>query len=561
MRGELLFLPVIYLLLTGLPGAAGALSAAATGVRQVPVLLAIGLASSGVGAMAGFWAFYAEPAVGETVAFLLAFGSALAVAWILRERRVDAEVLRGLATPLGLWALGTFFLLFLGFAHGGVDRPLETAAIRFGSQLPSDNAIPQFFADWFYLHGHQGTPPEFPGEWLSSDRPPLQIAYALVQRPFGWDSNGLRYQIIGVALQQLWIVGLWALLLAAKVGRTTRALAMGTVLVSGLAIVNGFYVWPKLLPAAMLLAAAALVLTPLWEELRGKLWGAVLFATLCALAMLGHGASIFGVIPLLAIAAVRGGLTWRWLGVAALVGIALMAPWSAYQKYGDPPGNRLVKWQIGGVVEVDDRGAVEAIADTYGEIGLGGAIGYKVENFETMASVTETYDELENGLDSGSLSGLVRSVRAVSFLYLLPSLGLLLLAPIAMLLAWRRGRREEPEWRFALACFAATAIGALAWGLLIIGGDPQRTSIHVGSYLIPILAICGCVAGLRASQPRFATPYLLAAASLSLLLYLPFLGAPPGSSWSLPNVLLAAAALAAFGVLATGPRRSAAPRG
>ena len=86
------------------------------------------------------------------------------------------------------------------------------------------------------------------------------------QHPFGWDASQLDYQVLGVVLQQLWIVGLWALLVAARVGRVTRALAMVAVLVSDLAIVNGFFVWPKLLPAAMLLAAAALVMTPLWTR-------------------------------------------------------------------------------------------------------------------------------------------------------------------------------------------------------------------------------------------------------------------------------------------------------
>ena len=82
--------------------------------------------------------------------------------------------------------------------------------------------------------------------------------------------------MVSVVLQQLWIVGLWALLLAMRVRKVTRALVMVTVLVSDLALLNGFFVWPKLLPAAMLLAAAALIVTPLWGELRRSRWGAVL---------------------------------------------------------------------------------------------------------------------------------------------------------------------------------------------------------------------------------------------------------------------------------------------
>jgi hypothetical protein len=324
---------------------------------------------------------------------------------------------------------------------------------------------------------------------------------------------------------------------------------MGTVLVSGLAIVNGFYVWPKLLPAAMLLAAAALVLTPLWTELRWRLWAGALFALLCGLAMMGHGSSVFGVVPLLLVAAYRGMPSWRWLGVAALVGIAVMAPWSAYQKYGDPPGNRLVKWTLAGVVEIDDRSTTEAISDAYGEAGVGGAVHYKVENFRMMAGGGEAYETLKNGFDSDSLTEVVKALRWVNFLHLLPSLGLLLIAPIAMLIAWRRGGYEGRDWSFALVCFAAFLIGAVAWGLLVIGSEADRTAIHIGSYLVPILGVCATVAGLRASFPRFAVYYVLLAALLSLAVYVPSFEPPPGTSFEVFDAFLAAAALAAFSVL------------
>jgi hypothetical protein len=549
VQGELLLLLVIHLVLTGLPGVAAALYAAHRGVGQVPVLLGIGLAFSGILAFLGFLAYYGDPVLGQTFSFFVVFASALLASWVLYRRQIDPSLLRGLAVPLALWALGSLFLLFLGFLHGGVDHPVSTAATRFSHPLPSDNIIPQFFADWFYLHGHRGTPPVFPGEWLSSDRPPLQVGYVLMQRPFGWDSSGLHYQVLGVVLQQLWIVGLWALLLAARVSRLTRVLTMATVLVSGLALVNGFFIWPKLLPAAMLLAAAALVLTPLWREVRGNLWAAALFVALCAVAMLGHGSSVFGVIPLLAIAAVRGLPSWRWLGVAALVGIVLMAPWSAYQKYGDPPGNRLTKWTLAGVVEIDDRGTSEAIVDAYREAGLGGAIHYKAENFVTMAGGAQAYDTLRAGFEAGSLTEIVKAVRFVAFLHLFPSLGLLLLGPLAMALAWRRGPPDSNDWRFALATLIALLVGAVGWALLVIGSEADRTVIHIGSYLLPILGICAGVAGLRASFPRFANVYVLVAALLSLALYVPALEPPPGTSYSVLDALLAAIGLAGFAAI------------
>jgi hypothetical protein len=546
---ELLGILAEHLALTALPGIAIVLAGVHRGVRSVPLLLCLALAASGVTAMGVFWAYYADPTFGKVVAFVLVLGSIEVAVWSWLRGRPDPRLLRELLTPLALWMLGSAFLVFLGFAHGGTDSPLAIASTRFSHQLPGDSYIPQFYADWFYEHGHGGTPPVFPGEWLSSDRPPLQIGYVLAQRPFGWTSNGLHYEMIGIVVQQLWIVGLWALLLAARVGRLTRALAMVTVLVSDIAIVNGFYIWPKLLPAAMLLAAAALLLTPLWAEVRRSLWGAALVAALLALAMLGHGSSAFAVVPLILIAAFRALPGWRWIGVAALVGVVLVGSWSAYQSYGDPPGNRLTKWMLAGVVEIDDRSSTEAIVDSYREAGFGGALHNKAENVVAIVGGGPVLTQLGDALDaagSGELETAVRQVRTIFFFNLLPSLGLLLIAPLAMALAWRRRRGDPLDWSFSLLCWAVVLLGCLVWALALFGSLPARAVIHQGSYLVPILAICAAAAGLRASFPRFATGFLIFNALAMLALYAPSFDPPEGSSYSLLAILIAAGALAGF---------------
>lgn len=549
VNGELLLLLAKHFLLTGLPLVAAMLLAARLGVRQVPVLLAIGLVASGVLGLLGFWAYYGTHTLGESFSYFILIGSVGLVAWLLYDGGLEPGLLGRLATPLALWGLGSAFILFLGFVHGGNDQPLVTAMTRFSHPLPGDNYLPLYFAEYFFQHGHHGTPPDY-ASFLSSDRPPLQIGYALSQWPFGWDSSQLDYQVLGVLLQQLWILGLWALLLAAKVGRVTRGLAMIVVLVSDLAIVNGFFVWPKLLPAAMLLAVAALVLTPLWPSLRRSLWAAALVAGLCAVAMLGHGSSVFGVIPLLAIAAFRGLPGWRWLGVAALVGIVLLGSWSQYQKYGDPPGNRLTKWSLAGVVGIDDRSTTEAVLDAYGEAGLGGAIHNKAENFATMSGGKMAVDTIHAALDSGKPSDLARAVRVTNFFYLLPSLGLLLLTPLLMMVGRRRGRRNPAEWRLALYCYLALALGAVAWGLLLFGNGEDRTILHVSSYVLPLLGLVAGVVGLRATFPRFALYYVGLSAALSLALYAPVLDPLPGSSYSAVAILIFVLALAGYVVVA-----------
>jgi hypothetical protein len=552
-QGEILLMLGVHLVFTGLPGVAAALFAARRGVRQVPVLLGIGLAATGVGAMLAFWAYYGGRGAGESFSYFLLLGSVLLAGWSLYGGKIDSALLRQLAIPLALWVLGSAFLVFLGFIHGGADSPVATAATRFSAgPLPSDNDIPHFFTEWFYFHGHNGTPPIYQPEWHFSDRPPLQVGYMLAQRPFFWNSDLLDYQIIGVLLQQLWIVAVWALLLAARVGRVTRALVIGTVLLSDVAIVNGFFVWPKMLPAAMLIAAVALVATPLWLDLRRNLWAAALVATLLGLAMLGHGSSVFGVIPIALIAAYRGLPSWRWVGVALIAGFLVMAPWSAYQKYGDPPGNRLTKWMLAGVPEIDPRGTKEAIFDSYSEAGFGGALHNKAENFVTMAGGGPFIDaarRVEDGLDQSDLSLALKEVRTILFFFFLPSLGLLVIAPLVMLFGRRRGR-ASPDWSFALTCFLIAFVGAICWGLLLFGNLPARTVLHAGSFALPVLAFCGAVAGLRATFPRFANYYVPISALLMLAVYLPMLEPEAGSSYSIVGALLTALSLAGFGFVA-----------
>ncbi|HEY5333944.1 MAG TPA: hypothetical protein VIJ21_10400 [Solirubrobacterales bacterium] len=561
VQGELLLLLAAHLVLTALPGVSASLYVASRGERRIPVLLAVLLVGSGAVAMVGFFAYYESHPLGQTWSILALFGPLLATVWLLLERRIPRRVLGGLATPLALWALGSAFLVFLGFLHGGTHSPLAVSLTRFSGPLPTDDDIPRFFAEWFYAHGHKGTPPEFPGNWLASDRPPLQVGYVLDQQPFHLNRDELNYQVLGVCLQQLWIVGLWALLVALPVGRVTKALTMITLLVSDLAIVNGFYVWPKLLAAAMLLAAAALVITALWDEVRGRLWGGALVAALCGLAMMGHGSSVYGILAIAAIAAFRGLPSWRWLGVAVLALIVVMAPWSAYQKWGDPPGNRLTKWYLGGDVGPDKKSVSEAIRDGYGEAGLGGTLHKKGQNFVAIfggKAMATNLRESREAIGRGDFEGAVRPVRSIFFFNLVPSLGLLLLGPVAMAIGWRRRRPED--WKAAAVLLAIFAVGLVLWALIQFGGSTAQTVIHQGSYLLPALGLAGCAIGLRAVWPRFAIGWLALNAVLMLVIYVPAFEPVEGSAFTPANAVLALLALAAFAVVAFGrPPRAAHP--
>lgn len=537
------------LLLIALPGVAAAMFAASRGMRSQPLLLGVALVATGAAAMIVFWGFYLTPEVGKTLTFLIEIGSAAgAVAvWFGGKGR---EAMRELAVPLGLWILASFFVVYLGFLHGSTPEPIDFASHRFNSGLPTDNILPADFASWFYVHGHHGPPPPF-GDWLSSDRPPLQIGYVLAVRPFGWDGSLLHYELMGVALQMLWVPGLWALLRATGLDRRARALAMVAVMVSDIAIIHGFYVWPKLIGAGFTLAAAAMIFAPQWKQWARQPWTGALFAALVALAMLCHGSSIFLVVPVVVFAFIRALPTWRWIGYAVLAAIVFYAPWQAYQHWGDPPGNRLVKWQIGGSEAIDNRGILQTIVDEYRREGLGGDLGNKWQNIQAIVGVGEIRAAL-NGSDTPEAAGgvrrLVEHIRFVRFFGLLPLIGFLLLGPLAMAFraAIDRGGTRGPERRFAITGGILTVVACLFWALLMFGNSAAEAVVHQGALAVPVLAFAVCVAAAYAANRWFALGLVAFNAVFVLCLYVPVLKPPEGSAYSAVAILVAALALAGF---------------
>ena len=558
-----------HLLLLGLPGVAAAIFATHRGVRDVPVTLAIALAVSGATAFVAFWAYYGNSTLGQVWDFLLAIGSVALIVWVWRDGGLSRrQQLAPLLPPLLLWVLGCCFIVFLGFLHGGVDHAIPMSALRFSGQLPSDNDIPRYFTEWFATHGHANPPPVYPPDWLMSDRPPLQVGYALAQRGFFPTERELHYEILSVCVQSLWIVGMWAVLVAARLRPLTRGLAMLAAMVSDVAILHGFFVWPKLIAAAFLLAALAIVISPAWSRSRHDVRVGALIGALLALSMLAHGSSVFGVIPLVLLAAYRGLPSWRWVGVAAIAGLALMVPWTAYQHYADPPGNRLLKWQLGGDTALDSKGTLEAIEDGYSEAGLEGTLENKEDNFGEIVGWPRGKSEFEyaiEGLEAGKPGLAAAAVRGLRFFSLLPFLGILLIAPLAMAFAaLRRAGRDEGEWRFALACFAFFVVACVAWGLLLFGTPDSRATIHVGSLAVPLIGLVGCVAGLRSVFPRLAAAVVGLNVLAVLALYVPSLTPEPRSSYSPLTALLLLASLAGIVLVTLGPpaaaRRGSEPR-
>ncbi len=573
---EALLLALAGLALTGLPGVAAALLAVRLGVRDAATCLCLALVASAAAAILTFWVYFLPPAVGPSGAYLVLFASLGLIAWSWPAAARERQLLRRLAVPLGLWVLATMFVTALGFMHGGADNAIGVSALRFATDptpFAGDNNIPLSHSQWLF-EGHPGPPPyDAAAGWRFSDRGPLQVGYVLSNRVFDSGMGWLRYETLGIALQQLWVVGMWALLLAARVSARTRGLAIFATIVSGVAIANAFYVWPKLLAAALVLAALALLVGPREPLIRQRPWTVVLLAACCGFALLAHGSAAFALPAVAALALWRGLPERRWLaaGVAALV--VVLVPWLCFKQFVDPPSNRLEKLSLAGVAGIDDRGTWEAIGDEYGAVGLSGAIDNKYRNVLTMAGgnpttgpppegifqwgpVTTELGDLGAALADGELAAAISKAREIPHWHLFWTLGLLPLALVPILVGRLGGNwRDGPEWRlgrFSLLFFAGSVV---AFALLLFGNGASRAIPASLSFAVPLLAMAGLVAALGATRPRLVAPLVGANTLLTLLVYGPFIGTLPGLSFSPLLALVAAASLA--GILAvslSGPR-------
>ncbi len=419
-----------------------------------------------------FWIWFASPAVGAAVSWAVV----LAGCWLCFQRRSDAWRNRWTHLPLALATLVGFAYLLLLFAYPA-QSVAKTAATRFAAGMPCDNETADTLAQ--RLANHERVKPFFL-EWLSSDRPPLQSGWDLLWWPplraIGIDfSTGA--QISGVWLQLSWVSALWAIAQTLGLRRSGAvAVILGTS-VLGLVMFNTVYVWPKLSAAAFLIGAAVLALSMRGNSTVTERWPYAAIGALIALACLSHGAAAFAVLGLVGFAPWLRHQWRRWL-IAGGVCVMLVLPWLAYQRFYDPPGNRLLKWHLAGVVPIDDRTLLQALRDQYREVGIRGALQTRLGNLR-----------LQTEADWAHLlrpeSSQLRRYREVSFY--LRSAGIYLGTGIVawLLILVRR--------KITTAIDIATAGGLLMWALatwfiwLALMFQPNSTLAHQGSYVVPLV--------------------------------------------------------------------------
>lgn len=434
----------------------------------------VALAAGGVVALAGFvafWAWFAHPLLGRAFSVIVLVGGVIAA---LRRPRLDGAGDREWRTAFGLmFAIGLLYLAWLHLFAVPMDYYGLTAN-RFIESLPGDNALPYELATALARGErliHIGT------DWLTSDRPPLQTGWQLLTWPFTADLGAEPRTASGTAamwFQLLWVPAAYGLLRTLRLP-PRRAGAWTVVLaLSGFFVLHTAFTWPKLSAAALLVGAFGLWIRPAPAQRRTCL---LIGGALAGLAWLSHGGVAFSLLalgPWVAWRMIRG--EWReWLLVGAVF-LCFALPWSAYQKFHAPPANRLLKWHLGGQVEIDSRGTWQTIRENYHRLPWEKIWANKKENLSRQ--IRDTWSGVTGFSAAEALPRRLRQFfyTASALTWWLAGAGLL---AVACARAASRNRLR-PIWRLQ-AGVALWAVGTIVlWCFLIFEGG--GAVVHQGSF-------------------------------------------------------------------------------
>jgi hypothetical protein len=500
------------------------------GVRDIVVLGLLALSAIGASGYLAFWLWFFEPRLGRFFSLFLPIAAALFLIWTVP--RLDAagrSALKALLAPMGLTGAIALLVLSTGFMFGGLETPFHRAGARFSHLLPADNQLPYLFAEGIRT-GH--VPKPLSGDWLSSDRPPLQTGIVLSQCGYLWHPQRLQYTVISVILQSLWVFALWLFLAAFDLNARAVGLALTVCILSGFVFLNSFYVWPKLLAGAYVLGFSAILLAGRFiPALRHPTYLPLLTGTLAALGLLAHGASVFSVFGItLTLLSLRRRVGLRALLLIGFTCFCLYLPWMLYQKLYDPPGDRLLKWHLAGVAGVDSRSFIQDFTSAYKNLSLHKFLDNKLENVRALAGhqieywhgVLQLVRQLKRS-DPNSTALLRQTsaaLRGLCFFFFFPNLGFLVLGPVSLVLGICHRYRSR-EWKTAAMIWLYVALTAAIWCLVMF--IPGITVIHTSTHAMILLAFAGSILALWAVSPWLAVLVGSLQIEINFLLYISFL--------------------------------------
>lgn len=508
-----IFLFILDFALFLLPGFALAATLRAKRPLSALAVIVLVIATSATLGYISFWAFFFAKLFGRIFSFAVYLSSASMLVLALR-RNIDIKTTAKLVVePFCYVALAglcyiCFFFLFINPAASGATHADE----RFFDQIrPGDNVIPLIFAEKIY--GRKPLRPFCCGEWLSSDRPPLQSGIFLLQRPLRLvGSIDLNYELLAAALQCLWICGVWCLLKSLGASTFRIRQVLGLLIFSGFLFYNSVYTWPKLLGAACLLLAFSIVVEAIRAK-RAMTYFEIAIAAAClGLALMAHPGTVFSLLALaVTVLRFRHLFPLRQAAFAVLVVCAFGLPWVAYQKFVDPPGNRLLKMHLAGEIDIDGRSTWQAVRDAYRGHTLSQITHLKLSNIILLAGQKplDTFGLGDFSVRDGPHldRAATESSRVAQREWIWNAVGLLNVGWLAALwlLFWRNSPR--PAIPFSGWILAAALSNLLFWALVTFA--PKETVTTHSSYADILLLSIGLL-GFVLTLPGFVLLALLA---------------------------------------------------
>lgn len=478
--------------------------AAAQSTRSLPAAVICSTAFTGLAGYSAFWAFFLKPEIGYAFcgAAWMAFISYVAKTKPSTRNLVRANAFVSLIT---LYTLLVLWVAFYPFA----DVLTEAAGERFFT-LRTDNILPLLLADQICA-GHLLHP--MAGDWLASDRPPLQAGLYLL---FGV-SDHTYYQVLSS-----WLEASSLLSIAALLQRNSEAafrcgiyFSLG---VSALYIQTSAFVWPKLLAASFTTLLYCLVLENVASELRPRA-KATIAGLVASLSLLAHGGALFALPGIGVLALLRKQRpSIKNLAVAATALIIPLVPWFLFQKFVDPPGDRLLKWHLAGLMARDETITFAgALRQAYSNLSFSQWFGAKLHGLWLVFSGFCTFpiDLLQTLVGLWSPSQLRASIQDHSFSgssYILWFFTIALAVPVAVFV----NRRTLPP-AVARRLLLASFISFLVW--IVVLFNENGALIHQGGYFNNIALIIGVAWIVWDVSPRMFWMAICANALAAFTLY------------------------------------------
>ncbi len=543
---SLLLFPLNFALFL-LPGFAFAIRMAAKRDMRETHLIALILVVGGVIGYICFWAFFASKPLGKFISFAVLICAIVSLVFDLARSKRLREVARSVLPPfIYVLVVGIFYLcIFYLFSDPTAAGAALSGDRFFDQRLPGDQLIPLIFAEKIY--SREPLKPFCCGDWLSSDRPPLQAGLSLFEHPFRtFGDAGLNYQLLGTALQLVWICGVWSLLGSLGASKTRIRQVLGLLIFSGFLLFNTTYPWPKLLAATFILLALSIFFEVLRANRPFNRFEMALAAVSLSLALMSHPGSVFSLpgFGLILFSRFRL-LRFRLCLLGAAIVALFVLPWVAYQEFYDPPGNRLLKVHLGGQIPVDNRGTWQTIEEDYARQSFRTTLLYKWQNIKHMVGPEPFDGSGFTALGPGFRINrpMAEKTRTEQREFIWNAVGVINLGWLAGLLLLIR--RKQVAFPGAILLVCAALVNYLIFALLLFG--PNGT-VTTHSSLADILFLSIGLSGFLLTLPR---PLILAVFALQVFNFVvawawspPFtLTLPPDTfisySLQLPQLLLA----------------------